>query len=519
MAANLNKDQINAIIEDGVLLPYQKAWVADTATVKIADKSRRTGLTWAEAADAVLTAAAARSAGGCNHFYIGTTKEMAREFIDACGMWTRAFNKAAGEVQEEILLDENGDKEILTFVIHFPNSNFKIQALSSRPSSLRGMQGNVTIDEAAFHESLAEVLKAALALTMWGSKVRIISTHNGVDNPFNELLLECKSGKRKYSVHSIPLDVACQQGLYKRICQVTGKTWTKEAEDAWIQGLINDAPTVEDAQEEYFCIPKQGGGVYLSRTLLESRADPVPVVRFVGDEAFNNAPLIERQQQINDWLNANIKPLLTTLDEMQDHALGQDFARSGDLTVMNPLAISQTLMRRTPFLVELKNVPFAQQQQILFFILHGLPRLCGVQLDARGNGQQIAEATRDEFGSHLVECVMLTQSWYAEHMPRMKKAFEDDELRTVKDKDVIDDLRAVQVIKGIPKIPEGNTSGNAAQRRHGDAAVALCLAYAATFMDGSAFGYESARITSDKQDEYRDIKTGFGITGRSGSIL
>lgn len=36
---------------------------------------------------------------------------------------------------------------------------------------LRGMQGVVCIDEAAFHEKLAEVLKAALALTMWGAKV------------------------------------------------------------------------------------------------------------------------------------------------------------------------------------------------------------------------------------------------------------------------------------------------------------------------------------------------------------
>ena len=88
---------------------------------------------------------------------------MAIEFIDACAMWAKAFNRAASEIEEEILQDE--DKDILTFNIRF-NSGFKIQALSSRPSNLRGRQGNVTIDEAAFHEHLAEVLKAALALTM-----------------------------------------------------------------------------------------------------------------------------------------------------------------------------------------------------------------------------------------------------------------------------------------------------------------------------------------------------------------
>ncbi len=163
-----------------VLLAYQKRWIADTSQLKIAEKSRRTGLTWAEAADGVLTAAAARNAGGTNHFYVGSNKEMAREFIDAAAMWAKAFNKAAGEIQEEIFRDEDEDKDILTFAIYF-DSGFKIQALSSNPSNLRGMQGNVTIDEAAFHDRLGEVLKAALALTMWGAKVRLISTHNGAD--------------------------------------------------------------------------------------------------------------------------------------------------------------------------------------------------------------------------------------------------------------------------------------------------------------------------------------------------
>lgn len=118
---------------------------------------------------------------------------MAREFIDAVAMWAKAFNKAAGEIQEEVFEDE--DKSILTFVVYF-SSGFKVQALSSNPSNLRGMQGNVTIDEAAFHERLAEVLKAATALTMWGAKIRIISTHNGVDNLFNQLVNDSRARKK-----------------------------------------------------------------------------------------------------------------------------------------------------------------------------------------------------------------------------------------------------------------------------------------------------------------------------------
>jgi phage FluMu gp28-like protein len=192
--------------EKDLLLPYQKVWIADTAQLKIAEKSRRTGLTWGEAADAVLTASARKSAGGCDHFYVGSNKEMAVEFIDACALWAKAFNQVAAQIQEAIFKDE--DKDILTFTIYF-TSGFKIQALSSNPTNMRGRQGNVTIDEAAFHDRLGEVLKAALALTMWGAKVRIISTHNGVDNLFNELITDSRAGKKDYSVHRITL-AACR---------------------------------------------------------------------------------------------------------------------------------------------------------------------------------------------------------------------------------------------------------------------------------------------------------------------
>lgn len=504
--------------ETELLLGYQRRWISDPAIVKIAEKSRRTGLTWAEAAKAVLTASAKKTANGGNHFYVGSNKEMAREFIDAVAMWAKAFDKAASEIKEEMLEDE--DKDILTFVVNFA-SGFKVQALSSKPSNLRGMQGDVTIDEAAFHEQLAEVLKAALALTMWGSRVSLISTHNGVDNLFNQLILDSRAGKKRYSVHKIDLDDACREGLYKRICQVKGKTWSQEAEDQWKEDLINDTASPEDAQEEYYCIPKQGGGVYLSRTLLESRADVAPVVRFHGDQAFNNLPKFRRREFIHDWLTANIKPLLNNLDEKDHHALGQDFARSGDLTVITPLAIKPNLQRQSVFSVELKNVPFDQQEQILFCVLHGLPNLRGAALDARGNGQQLAESARDEFGSSTIDEVMLTQSWYAEHMPRMKQALEDDEYRIIKDREQLEDMRAIQVVKGIPKIPDGNTSNDKKQQRHGDAAVAYCLAYAASFLEGYQYGYQPAQRADNNSDlnEQRDIKTTHGFGGIRGSVL
>lgn len=461
-------------LPDSVLLPYQKTWVADESPLKIAEKSRRTGLTWAEAADAVLAASASRIAGGTNHYYVGSNKEMAIEFIDAAAMWAKAFNRAAGAIKEELLRDE--DKDILTFNIHFA-SGYKIQALSSRPSNLRGRQGNVTIDEAAFHEHLDEVLKSALALTMWGARVRLISTHNGVENLFNELIQDSRAGKKRYSVHRVTLDDACQQGLYQRICQVRGIRWSQQAEDEWKANLLRDTATQEDALEEYYCVPKQGGGAYLSRALIESRMVAAPVLRFEASAEFNSWPEPQRQAEMVDWCNGHLTPLLDALNPDLQHVLGEDFGRSGDLTVLSPMAITQQLRREIPFLVELRNLPFKQQEQVFYFIADRLPRFAAGALDARGNGQYLAEQAAYRYG-HRIQQVMLSQSWYLENMPKVKAGFEDDEIRLPKDADILNDLRAIQVIKGIPRLPEGHTGGK--EQRHGDAAIAIAMAWFAS---------------------------------------
>ena len=512
-------------VPDSVLLPYQQRWIADESPLKIAEKSRRTGITWAEAADATLAAGAARDAGGTNHFYVGSNKEMAREFIDAVAMWAKAFDKVASTVQEEIFLDDDGNKEILTFVVHFPHSGFKVQALSSSPKNLRGMQGNVTIDEAAFHDRLGEVLKAALALTMWGAKVRLISTHNGVDNLFNELITDSRAGKKRYSVHRLTLDDALADGLYKRICLVTGQEWTPQAQQAWRDNLLKDTATEEDALEEYFCVPKASGGSYMSRVLIESCMATAPILRYEGTVEFNSWNEAQRTAVIDDWLNEQLKPLLAVLNPKERHCFGQDFARSGDLTVMAPLAIGQDLKRRCPFLVELKNLPFRNQEQILYFLVDGLPRFCGGKLDARGNGQYQAEQARYRYGSALIDEVMLSQGWYLENMPPFKAAFEDDDIAIPKDADVLSDLRAIQVVRGVPKVPDGNTAGaGSSQKRHGDAAIALCLAWAASSMDATAYGYHPVKKASPDdaiagESAYRrPVKVTRGLK-RRGSLL
>ncbi|PHN95905.1 hypothetical protein CSC81_17935, partial [Tenacibaculum discolor] len=109
-------------------------------------------------------------------------------------------------------------------------------------------------------------------------------------------------------------------------------------------------------------------------------------------------------------------------------------------------------------------------EQVLYFIIDRLARFMAGALDARGNGQYLAEQAQYRYGSGRIEAVMLSQSWYLNNMPRFKAAFEDQTIRIPRDADVLSDMRAIQVIKGIPKIPDGKT--DAKKERHGDSAIA-----------------------------------------------
>lgn len=487
-----------------VLLPYQARWFDDESQVKVAEKSRRTGLTWAEAAADVLTASKPRARGGRNTFYVGSRQEMALEFIAACALFARAFNRLAGEIQEQLFRDEEGDKDILTYTVRFPQSGFKIMALSSRPSNLRGLQGDVVIDEAAFHDSLNELLKAALALTMWGGRVRIISTHNGVDNEFHQIIDDTRAGRKDYSLHRITLDDALADGLYRRICYVTGQTWSAEAEAHWARTLRQRSPTPEDAAEEYDCVPKLSGGSALSRALIEARMIDAPVVRFTAPAGFEQWTEAQRRVEIDTFCNAQLSPLLAGLNPAEQHAFGEDFGRVGDLTVIAPYALGQQLQRRVPFLVELRNVPFRQQEQCLFYVVDRLPRMFGGALDAGGNGMYLAEQAALRYGASRIQQIKLSDAWYLEHMPKFRAAFEDGLIELPRDADVLNDLRALQSIQGIIKLPKTRTDSTTGQQRHGDAAIALALGYIATTVHTYPIEFQTPRPKHERDAAHYD---------------
>jgi phage FluMu gp28-like protein len=504
-----------------VLLPYQQQLLATTAAnrVTVVEKSRRTGFTWALGADAVLVSAAARQAGGMDTLYIGYNLDMAREFVDVAAMWARLFHQAAGAV-EEFLFDDGPDNAIKAFRISFA-SGYEIVALSSKPRSLRGRQGYVIIDEAAFHDDLPGLMKAALALLIWGGKVVVISTHEGDDNPFNQLVIDIRAGRRPYALIRCDFDEALRQGLYGRVCLATGERWSPEAEAEWRAAII--AEYGEDADEELFCVPAKGKGAYIPAPLIEARMQQgIPVLRWEMPSSFNEWPQHLREAEALDWCERHLKPHLTALDPHLLSFFGEDFGRVSNLTVIWPLQLSRTMRRLTPFVVELANIPFEQQKQVLFYIGDRLPRRMAGAMDATGNGAYLAEVAAQRYGLERVEQVKLTVEWYRENMPRLKAAFEDDAIVIPADAEIMGDLRMIKMVNGVGQVPNADRKSADGQKRHGDAAIALALAYYATVMPIVEYDYTSGKAPDPneprREDHLRPVRVTAGFKERQGVL-
>jgi phage FluMu gp28-like protein len=494
-----------------LLLPYQRSWISDPAQVKVCEKSRRVGLTWAEAADRALSAA---SKSGMDTWYIGYNKDMALEFVETAAWWARQFDRVARRIEEIAVQDQSRD--ILAYRIRFA-SGHKIVALSSRPSNLRGKQGCAVIDEAAFHEDLPGLLKAALAFTMWGGSVRVISTHNGAGSAFNELIGDIRAGRKPYALHRITLEDAVADGLYKKIAARLKREWSPEAEAGWqceVEDFYGD-----NADEELHCIPRASAGTFLSSLLIEARMESeVPIIRWEMPSEFAERSEAVRRAETTAFLEDQVQPVLDALDPSLATCFGEDFGRLGDLTVIWPLQIARNLKRRTPFVVELRNIPFRQQEQILFYIADRLPRFLGGAMDARGNGQYLAETARQRYGARIAQ-VMLSVQWYREQMPRFKAAFEDGNIAIPRDADILLDHRAIVIEHGIAQIGDRRMRGSDAKSRHGDSAIAAALAYFASRQDVAEIDYRSAaKLEPRRRDPWGPPPDEDSIVARNGNL-
>lgn len=479
-------------IAEGILMAHQVDWLRIQAQIKLCEKGRRTGITFAEALDSVITAASRKSAGGMDIFYVGDTKEKGLEFIGYCAKFSRviAEAQASGVSQiEEFLFedqDESGNtRQINAYRIRYA-SGFKIVALSSNPANLRGLQGKVIIDEAAFHRDVSAVLDAATALLIWGGRIVIISTHNGKSNAFNQMVNDIRD--QRYGdaaqVYRATFDDAVANGLFERVCFMKGEPATPEGKEAWYKKIRNAyGPRKAQMREELDAVPRDGNGVCIPGVWIEDAMRPGrPVLRLALPDDFIQQPVYRRDAYVEEWIERNLAPVVAQLNPDLRHFLGMDYARHRDFSIACPMSVDQARHRDVPFVVEMHRVPARQQKLVLFYTLRGLPRFIGAALDASGNGETLAEETADEFGHNRIQQVKLSRSWYGAWMPKFVGLFEDSTITIPQDDNLQQDVRAIELVDGIPMIVKARSQDlkDPDLYRHGDFAGAGVLAHFAT---------------------------------------
>lgn len=444
-----------------LLLGYQRRTVdelyAGTALLVI-EKSRRIGLTWGLAAYVTLRAAARVSAGGQSGWYMGYDKDMAREFIDVCAMWARAFGLAAAAVEEEVVEDEHG--AYAAFSIRF-SSGLKVTALPCVPRALRGKQGIVILDEAAFFKDLAEALKAAMALLIWGGQVIIVSTHDGVANPFKQLIDDIEAGKKRGRSLRITFADALADGLYERVAMVAAQKGVELPPKAQWEAEIR-ASYGEDAEEELDCIPKAGSGCLIN---------PEDIAACEHDDCG--------------------RPELYAGGLLY---IGRDVARRRDGAIIKGMeAVGDVLWERDHY--REYGATFAHQDAY-FDDLFVRRRVAKAQIDQTGMGEKVVEDAQLRHGSSRVNGVLLTGPNRLDLAISLQQRFERRLIRIRKDARTRADLRAIKKSStktgGVSIVNEGEV--------HADEFWAYALASRAADVPYSEWGYAGhARAADDRR--------------------
>ncbi|MGH7967953.1 MAG: terminase large subunit domain-containing protein, partial [Limisphaerales bacterium] len=84
----------------GYFLPYQRAWIKDTARLKLCQKSRQIGMSYADSYDSVVKAGVSP---GRDVWVMSRDETQAKQYIRYCKRWANVLQLAAADYSQEVL--------------------------------------------------------------------------------------------------------------------------------------------------------------------------------------------------------------------------------------------------------------------------------------------------------------------------------------------------------------------------------------------------------------------------------
>lgn len=373
-------DVVDAANELVKLYPYQKAWILDGSRFKLSIKARQIGYTFGT----TLRHVRRRLANPGLTVWISASQRQSREAIGYCKTHLSAMREAFDYEQVEFP-DTDETAEMVT--LH--HNKARIMGMPANPKTVRGLSGDVVLDEFAFHQFVREIWKASMAIMSRGHSLEVISTPNAQQGKYWELAKSAGvnpiGGDERmrwnagiWSVHWCDIFQAVAQG-----CPIDPVAMKQAADDddTWLQ--------------EYCCV-------------------------FLADaENFIPMELIIANESVEATLQAppNFNP-------RGDLYLGGDIGRKKDRSVF-------IVGERLGDVIWVRHVERMERQSFAAqeaFLNLWIPRCRRASLDATGLGMQLAENMIAKHGAK-VEAVEFNIANKEKMATAVKAEFEERRLR------------------------------------------------------------------------------------------
>lgn len=395
---------------EAVFLPFQSKWIKDNSRIKLMEKSRQIGISWATAYGVDERAAAQ---GARFDEWVSSRDDIqARLFIEDCKLWTGIMGMAAKDLGEVVI---DADKKVSAYVLQFASGR-RIHSMSSNPDAQAGKRGSRVLDEFALHADQRKLWAIAYPGITWGGSMEVISTHRGSYSFFNGLIREAreKNNPKRISMHRVTLQDALDQGFLFKLQQALPADAEQQGMDeaAYFDFTKSGAADAESFDQEYQCIPADDDAKFLEYGLITA-------CEYSGG---------------TDWQRGLTGPFQGRL------YCGVDIGRKKDLTV---LWVVEKLgdVFYTRHIETLEKMRKSDQEKILYPWFAICDRIC---IDATGLGIGWSDDAQDKFGVSRVEAVTFTGQVKEALAYPLKGAMEDRTFRIPEDPVIRSDLRKVQ---------------------------------------------------------------------------
>ncbi len=441
-------------------LSYQAAWIKDDSRLKLMEKARQIGISWATSYRIVRQKSAAEARLDA---WVSSRDDLqARLFKEDCNHFAAILNAAAEDLGQ-IVIDP--ERAISAYVLQFATS-CRINSMSSNPDAQAGKRGDRVLDEFALHPDPRKLYSIAYPGITWGGSMEIISTHRGSANFFNQLVQEIKTkgNPKGFSLHTVTLQTALDAGFLAKLQAKLPKDDERQDMDEadYFNFIKAGCPDAETFAQEFMCVPSDDNSAFITYEMIDGcKYQPG-----------------EKWERTLEELAACTDPLYAGIDVGRKHdrfVLWIDQITGGVAFTRKKLVFQN----RTFSAMEADVYPF--------LALPNLRRCC---IDNTGLGMQFAERAQERFGKYKIEPVTFTGPVKEELAYPVRASLEDRSCRIPDDPEVISHFRAIRkettAAGNIRFTAEANEAGHAdlfwgkALARH--AAKAPAASYAVTLI-------------------------------------